>query len=60
VHDEAQVRLDHVRLGVEVAALDALGQLDLLLGVQERHAPDRLEERLEAVGGGIREVGGLI
>jgi hypothetical protein len=30
VDDQAQVRLDHVALGVEVAALDALGQLDLL------------------------------
>ena len=29
--DEAQVRLDHLLLRVEVAALDALGELDLLL-----------------------------
>src|SRR5215217_3088681 len=30
-NDQAQVRLDHLLLRVEVAALDALGQVDLLL-----------------------------
>ena len=29
--DQAQVRLDHLLLGVEVAALDPLGEVDLLL-----------------------------
>ena len=34
--DEPQVRVDEVVLGREVAALDALGQLDLLAGVSSR------------------------
>src|SRR3954452_11056107 len=33
--DQAQVRLDHLLLCVEVAALDALGEVDLLLGGEE-------------------------
>src|SRR3712207_8063729 len=48
VHDEAQVRLDHVLLGVEVPALDALGELDLLAGGEERHLPDRKSTRLNS------------
>jgi hypothetical protein len=51
VHDEAQVGLDHVRLASRSPALDALGELHLLASVQQRHPADRLEERLEAVGG---------
>jgi len=33
-----------------VAALDALGQLDLLRGGEERHLADVLQEQLEGVG----------
>ena len=50
-HDQAQVGLDHVLLGGDVAALDALGQRDLLLGAQQRHAADRAQvqpQRVEA------------
>src|SRR3954454_6487868 len=49
--DEAQVGLDHLRLSGHVAALDALGEVDLLLRRQERHAPDRAQveaQRVEA------------
>ncbi len=52
--DEAQVGLDHLRLRGHVAALDPLGQIDLLIGGQERHLPDlaqvqpeRVERRLD-------------
>jgi hypothetical protein len=52
--DEPQVRLDHLRLGAHVAALDPLGQVDLLVGGQQRHLPDlaqvepqRVERRLD-------------
>jgi hypothetical protein len=40
-HDEAQVRLDHLLLGLHVPALDALGERDLLLCGEQRHAADR-------------------
>ena len=53
--DEAQVRVDHPLLRLEVAALDPLGELDLLLGRQERIAADLVEEQLEAVRGRSRE-----
>ena len=49
VHDEAQVGLDHAVLGVEVAALDAASELELLGGGQEARAGDALEEDSEAV-----------
>ena len=52
--DEAQVRLDHLRLRGHVAALDPLGQVDLLVGGEERHPadlaqvePQRVERRLD-------------
>ena len=47
--DQAQVRLDHLLLRRVVAALDALGELDLLGGRQQRHLADVLEEELERV-----------
>ena len=43
-HDEAQVRLDHVLLGVVVAALDPLGKLDFLLRGQQRGGRDAVQE----------------
>src|SRR4051812_24843988 len=45
--DEAQVRLDHVLLRVRVAALDALRELDLLRGGQQRVAPGLAQEELQ-------------
>ena len=50
-HHQAQVRLDHVLLGGDVAALDPLGEQHLLLGAQQRHAADRAQiqaQRVEA------------
>ena len=52
--DQAQVRLDHLLLGVEVAALDPLGEVDLLLGGEQAHLADVLEEQLQRVGGHVR------
>ena len=49
--DEAQVRLDHPLLGLHVAALDLLGELDLLRGGQQRVPAGLAEEELERVGG---------
>ena len=49
--DEPQVRLDHLLLGDHVAALDALGERDLLVGGQQVDAPDRAQvqpQRVEA------------
>ena len=52
--DEAEVRLDHLRLRDHVAALDALGEVDLLVGGEQRHLadlaqvePERVERRLD-------------
>ncbi len=44
--DEAQVGLDHPLLGVPVAGLDQLGQLDLLGGRQQRMATGLAEKEL--------------
>ena len=52
--DQAQVGLDHLLLGVEVAALDALGEVDLLLRRQQAHLADVLEEQLQRVGRHVR------
>src|SRR4051812_44934078 len=52
--DQAQVRLDHLLLRVEVAALDALGEVDLLLGGEQADLADVLEEQLEAVRRHVR------
>src|SRR4051812_32464463 len=51
---EAQVRLDHLLLGVEVAALDPLGEVDLLLGREQAHLADVLQEELKGVGRHVR------
>src|SRR3954463_6519958 len=48
--DEAQVGIDEPVLGEEVTALDALGELDLLRGLQELVAVRPLQELLERVG----------
>jgi hypothetical protein len=49
--DQPQVRVDHPLLGLEVPALDALGQLDLLVGGQQRVAAHVAQEQLERVAG---------
>ena len=49
-HDEPQVGVDHLLLGGGVAALDALGELDLLLRGEQRIAADLVQEELQAVG----------
>ena len=53
---ESKVGVDQGRLGLEVAALDPFGQLDLLGAGQQRVAPDLLEEQRHRVGGACREV----
>ena len=49
--DEPEVRLDHLLLGVLVAGLDALGEVDLVCGGEQRDPADVLEEELQRVGG---------
>ena len=51
--DQAQVGLDHLLLGVEVAALDALGEIDLLLRREQPDLADVLQEQLKGVGGHV-------
>src|SRR4051812_10659913 len=51
---EAQVRLDHLLLRVEVAALDALGEVDLLLRGEQTDLADVLQEELKGVGRHVR------
>ena len=48
--DEPQVRGDHPLLGDHVAALDALRELDLLRGGEQRVAAGLVEELLQRVG----------
>ena len=52
--DEAEVRLDHLLLRVEVAALDALGEVDLLLRGEQADLADVLEEQLQRVRRHVR------
>ena len=47
--DQPQVGLDHPLLGVQLAALDPLGEIDLLLGGQQSRSPDVLEKQLQRV-----------
>ena len=54
--DEPEVRVDHPVLRLLVAALDALGELDLFLGGQQRVAGHLVEEELQRVGRRVREV----
>ena len=51
--DEAQVGLDHGLLGAHVAALDALGELHLLLGRQQRDAADGAQVQAQRVERGL-------
>ena len=52
-HHKAQVRLHHLLLGVEVAALDPLGEIDLLLSSQQAYLANVLEEQLQRISGHI-------
>jgi hypothetical protein len=45
-HDEPEVRVDHQILRLLLAALDPLGELDLLLGAQELVAAGLVQEEL--------------
>ena len=55
--DQAQVRVDHPLLGLEVAALDPLGEVDLLGRREQPVAADLVEEELQRVGRRRRELG---
>ena len=48
--DEPKVGLDHLLLGVEVAALDPLGEIDLLLRREQTDLADVLQEQLKGIG----------
>src|SRR4051794_31159869 len=52
--DQAQVGLDHLLLRVQVAALDAPREVDLLLGREQPDLADVLEEQLQAVRRHVR------
>src|SRR5918995_3353022 len=52
--DEPQVGLDHLLLGVEVAALDPASEVDLLLGGEQPDLADVLQEQLKGIGGHVR------
>ena len=51
--DEAEVRLDHLRLRAHVAALDALGEVDLLICGQERNLADLSQVEAKRVERGL-------
>ena len=55
--DQAQVRVDHALLGLEVAALDPAREVDLLVGRQQPVAADLVQEQLQRVGRDVRERG---
>src|SRR6185295_7555427 len=52
--DEPEVRLDHLLLRVEIAALDPASQIDFFLGGEEPDLADVLQEQLKAVGRHVR------
>ena len=51
--DEAEVGLDHLPLRLHVAALDALGEVDLLVGGEQRHLADLAQVEAEGVERGL-------
>ena len=55
-HHEPEVRVDHRVLGLLISALDALRELDLLRGGEERITTRLVEEELERIGRRMREV----
>jgi hypothetical protein len=61
--DEAEVRLDHLRLRAHLAALDPLGEVHLLVRRQQRHLPDLAQvepQRVEARLDGEVELGRVL
>ena len=48
--DKSQVAVDEPILGREVAALDALGELDLLMRLQQLELVRALQKLLERIG----------
>src|SRR5690349_11647445 len=52
--DKPEVRLDHLLLRVEVAALDPAREIDLFLGGEQPDLADVLQEQLKAVGRHVR------
>src|SRR3954447_20154094 len=50
---QAEVGVDHAFLGSQVPALDALGEFDLLAGLQERVPASLTQEQLQRVEGRI-------
>src|SRR4051794_20450376 len=61
-HDQAKIGLDHGLLRAVVAALDALGQLDLLGGGKQVDLANLLQEELERIHVGcnrVHHVGGV-
>src|SRR5450755_3520675 len=52
--DEAQARLDHLLLRVQVAAPDPLGEINLLLSGQQPRLADLLQEQLKGIGSHVR------
>jgi hypothetical protein len=60
--DQPQVGIDHAVLGGQVTALDALGQLDLLVGREQGMHPRLAQEQIQRLGrarGGRRLLGSL-
>src|SRR4051812_16359109 len=53
-HHEPEVGLDHLLLRVQVAALDAAGEINLLLRREQAHLADVLQEQLKGIGGHVR------
>ena len=51
--DEAQVGLDHLLLGDQVATLDAPGQLDLAVGREQLHLADRAQVEPQRIQAGL-------
>jgi hypothetical protein len=58
--DQPQVRIDHPLLGREVAALDPLGEFDLLRGVQQRVLAGTAQEQVQRIGGPDRQLLGSV
>jgi hypothetical protein len=57
--NQSQVGVDHAFLGRQVAALNALGQLDLLGRRQKRVDPGPAKEQSQRIGGRRRGVLGI-
>src|SRR3954452_10447325 len=55
-HDQPQVRVDHPVLGVDVALLDALCELDLLGGGEQRVLTHGVAEQLQRIGGDVLDL----